>query len=555
MKYILHLLIPSTDWIYTLNKKIIREDLISGVIAAILIIPQAVALATLAGMPPQYGVYASIFPVMVAAIWGSSYQSISGPNTALALLVMSALLPLGNVGTKEYIGFALTLAFLVGIIQILMSFLKFGNILEFISSSIVAAISNAVGIMIMVYAGWGFLGIFTSVDGPLWVKVWNLSHDIFRPNYYALLIGATTVVSGLIARRYIRRYSLVIAMIAGVLTERTLAFLFGIANTNIELMGNIQLLLFPVSMPTFSIDDFVIWKLLITSALGIAFVGVLQTVVIAKSLAEKTGQNVNINKEIFGQGLSNFIASFFSGFPGSASFNRSQAHYESGANTPLAAFSSGIFLFLLVFVVGKYTAFLSTPTISGVLILVGYSLINFSDFKSACSERSECFIFYSVLFITLIFSIADGVLFGFCLSVYIYLSKTSKPIIIEEISDAKGPTKLKIRGCLFFGSLKLLKSKFSDLAKVDNRKGVVIIDLQSCVYFDASSVRFFQQEATRRESLGGKLILWIQESQLNDKEKAIFLKSFTFNKLHDLEQGKKDSMGICLVELQVAKLT
>lgn len=528
MKYFLNLIKPSFDWLPGYSKKTLREDLISGLIAAIVILPQAAALATLAGMPPHYGVYASIFPVMIAALFGSSWHSISGPNTAVALMVMTAVIPWGNVGTPDYIGFALMLALMVGIIQIILALVKFGVVMDFVSTSVVNAVSNAVGVLIIVSAASGFFGVAANAGEPFYLKLWNMFFDALRPNTYAIIIGGATVIAGLIARKYIKRYSLVIAMLVGVLVERFLAISFGSSTTLIEFVGYLPLTAFPISIPKYNIEAFVIWKSLITSAISIAFVGVLQTVVIAKSLAEKSGQNVNINKEIFGQGMSNLVTSFLSGFAGSASFNRSNAHMESGARTPLAAFVSGAFLFIIVFAVGSYSAFLSMPAISGVLILVGYGLFNSADFKSIKYNRAEGIIFYSVLLISLFSSITDAVVAGVFMSIIVYLSRVSRPIITDTEVDLSGHTRMVIRGCLFFGSVKSLQNSLSKLALKDNRKGTVILDLQEAVDFDTSAIRSLQLEAQQRESLGGRLVLHLRESQLGARSSGgdILLKSF-----------------------------
>lgn len=549
MNYFLNLVTPGFDFFQNYTRKIFKEDLISGLIAAIVILPQAAALATLAGLPPHYGVYASIFPVMAAALFGSSWHSISGPNTAVALMVLSAVVPWGNAGSQDYIALALTLAFLVGLIQMLLALFKFGVVMDFVSTSVVNAVSNAVGIIIIVSAASGFFGVPANIAEPFYLKLWNMFFEALAPNKYALIVGVATVVSGLIARKFIRRYSLVIAMLIGIVTERSLAIMFGSSTTAIELVGNLPLSALPLSMPNFKIEAFVIWKSLITSAFSIAFVGILQTVVIAKSLAEKSGQNININKEIFGQGISNMVASFFSGFAGSASFNRSSAHYESGARTPVAAFASGIFLFLIIFTAGVYIAYLSVPAISGVLILVGYGLINSNDFKNIKFNRAEAIIFYSVLLLAIFSSISDAVITGVIMSVIVYLSRVSRPIITVTRSESTGHNKIHVRGSLFFGSINSLLGTLAIVANTDQRKKTLILDLQDALDFDSSAVRALQLEAQRRDFSGGRLVLHMRKSQLNVLSPGVklLLNAFVDNDSFASKQDGADT----IVELQV----
>ncbi len=545
---LLQRVVPSFSWVKTLNKEKVRDDIIAGFIAAVVIMPQAAALAALAGMPPQYGVYASVFPVMTAAIFGSCWHSISGPNTAVAIMVLTAVIPWANVGTPFYIGLAFTLAFIVGAIQILMSLSNFGYLMEYISSSVVSAITSAVGVLIIVTAGWGFIGVYPTLGNPFLFKLWHLAHDIFRANPWALLVGSSTIIVGLIVRRIKRKYALVVAMFAGIFTERLIAYLYGWGNTNIELVGHLALDSIPISSPMWGVEAFVIWQSLVSSGIGIALVGVLQTVVIAKSMAEKSGQNIDLNKEIFGQGIANVVASFTSGFPGSASFNRSAAHHESGAQTPLSAFLSGIFLFAVLLGLGTTTSYLSTPTVSGILILVGLGLLKYQEFKKVSAIKSEAIIFYSVFFTALISGLADAILIGLFLSGANFIRKASKPFFTEFKTQSATSHSIKVRGSLFFGSVKKLQLIFADTADKDERKGQLILDLQEAVDIDHTCAKALELEAKRRHENGGSLRIQVRMHQLKDIERGGKQLMKTFRFYHVLATA--DEANDNLVELQ-----
>ncbi len=210
-------------------------------IGAILILPQSIALATLAGMPPEYGIYTSIFPVIFASLWGSSWHTLSGPNTAVCVLIAWAVAPFASAGNEYYIGYVLALTLMVGVIQLALGILRLGAVLDFISQTVISAIVLAVALIIIVSAGSALLGVLSNLGEPFFVRLYQVVHDIPRANGYALGVGVITVLSGLLARRYWKRYSLVIAVFVGLLAASVLNLLYGPATTQIELIGNLSI--------------------------------------------------------------------------------------------------------------------------------------------------------------------------------------------------------------------------------------------------------------------------------------------------------------------------
>jgi len=500
-------------WTRQYDRETARHDVIAGLVSAVIMIPQAAALASLAGMPPQFGIYASIIPVIIAALWGSSRFALTGPNTAVALMISSIIFPFANVGTELYISLVLVLTLMVGLVQITMSAFSMGDFLKFISPAVITAITNAVGILIIVSAGWGLIGVHYMVEWHFITKLNQLAHDVFRPNPYAMSVGVFTLVVGFTVRRYLRKYYLVIAMIAGILFAESLNLLLGEEITAIERLGNINVSFFPFAVPNLGIDAIYVLKQLLIGAFAIAVVGSMQAIVIARSLADRSGQTVDKNKEIMGQGMANTIGSMFFCFAGSSSFNRSVVHYDSGAKTPLAAVFSAIFLAIIVLLSARLISYMPISVMSAVLIMVGWGLINFREFRRIFHLVSEAWIFYITFLSALMFGLTEAIFFGMFSSVFVYLRGVADPQVTAMMDHEGNANTLKLRGHLFFASLSHLFTYLNDINEEDKLKGKLIVDLTEVTYIDWAAIRMLRREASERIAAGGDFVLRILKDQ------------------------------------------
>lgn len=521
--------LPFLQWLPALKRDTIRPDIEAGFIGAILILPQAIALATLAGMPPEYGIYASIFPVVVASFWGSSRHALSGPNTAVCVLIAYSVAPFASVGNEYYIGYVLALTLMVGVIQFALGVLKLGSMLDFISQTVIAAIVLAVALIIIVSAGGAFLGVLSNPGEPFAVKLYQLVHDIPRANGYAAAVAATTVLVGLAARRRWRRYALVIAVAAGLLSSGLLNWLHGAATTDLELIGNLSISLLPFSAPLFDLQSMQVLLELVASAFAIAFLGLMQTVVIARSIAEKSGQLIDTNQEIIGQGLSNIVAPFLSSFAGSGSFNRSAAHYDAGARTPMAAVYAAIFLALVVFAGAAVIAFIPMAAVAGALVLVGIGLIDLRGVREITRTRQEQVIFAVTFVVALGIGLNAGVFTGLLLSLLVYLRYASTPnIVIEKHTarDGRPVTSITIDGNLFFGSVRHVERALAALGEADERN-LFLLRTDHLTYLDVPGAAMLAAEAKKRRAKGDEVYIYVTRSNvLKVLETSGLLKSF-----------------------------
>jgi len=515
VKRILQLLAPTLAWAKNYRRAFWRHDFIAGVVSALIMIPQAAALASLAGLPPEFGVYTSIIPVIIAALWGSSYHALSGPNTAVALMVSATLFPLANIGTDLYIQLALSLALMVGLIQVAMAVGKFGSLLRFVSPSAITGITNAVGVLIIVSSAWGLLGVHNMIEWHLLTRLNQFVDDIPRANPYALGVGAVTLFVGFLLRKTARRFRLVIAMAIGILLALLLNVLLGEENVGMERLGHLTFSQFAFAVPTLRFDSTYLMQHLLTGALAIALVGAIQAVVIARGIADRSGQHIDKNKEILGQGMANAIGSVCNAFAGSSSFNRSAAHVQSGAKTPLAAVLSALFLSLFILAGANFFSYMPISVMSAVLIMVGWGIIDTGEFVRVFQLRMEALIFYGTFLTALMFGLTEAVLFGMLSSLFAYLRGVSAPKLVVE-SDIEGVTRpptLRVRGHLFFGALNDLSSHLQHLRDSDGGKGTIIIDLRDLSYIDWAAVRMLRREAQARAAAGGRLILRLHTNQ------------------------------------------
>jgi SulP family sulfate permease len=518
---------PFLMWLPMLDRKTLKIDTIAGITAGILILPQAIALATLAGMPPEYGFYTAIFPVIIAALYGSSWHTLSGPNTALCIVMAFALAPYASESTPNYIMYAITLTFMAGVIQLAFGLLKLGVIFNYFSYSVRVAIITGVGIIIIVQQVGNFLGLTMNTSEPIEDTLVQIFYSFPLSNWYAVFVGTITVVSGLIVKRWLKKWPyLIVAVVMGMLVAQLLDLLFGSATVNLDKLGTMTLSPLPFSAPDFSPENFAeVAEGLYTAAFVVAVVGLMQSSVIARAMSAKSGQYVDMNQEVVGQGLSNIGGSFFSCFPSCGSFNRSAANVEAGAITPLAGIISALAVGLLVIFANPIIAEMPVTVMAGVLFLVGAGLINFGEIKKLLRCLFEYrFVFVVCLVTTVYGGIDNGVFLGTFLSVVSYLRSASKPDIKLSFSEESGqyvPTKLKnatvlqIAGSVFFGSLHIVDKILTDIGQRDKHKAHLIIVGEYLQHLDAAGAEMLAQETNKRKQNGYQLELWLRDDKLD----------------------------------------
>lgn len=427
---------PFLLWWPRVNSETLRADMIAGVIGAVIVFPQGIAFATIAGLPPQYGLYAAIVPAIMAAFWGSSWHLVSGPTTAISLVVYASLFPLEAPGSVEYVGLAITLAFIVGVLQFMLGLFRFGTFVQLISPTVIVGFTAGAGVLIASSQLKSGLGLAIP-SGSSFYHTWEyIVLHISSVNGYVFFVTLVTLIVGIVVRTYFKKIPYMIpAIILGSLLALVLNSLLGEASTGIKTIGALPVSLPPLSLPNF---DSSIFRELATAALAITLLGLTEAVAIARSVAIRSKQRINGNQEFVGQGLSNIVGSFFSAYPSSGSFNRSGLNFEAGAKTPLASVFAALALIVLILILSPLAAYMPYAVMAAVLFIVAYGIIDFCHikeiFQSGRSETAVLIItFLSTLFIELEFAIFIGVF----LSLALFLRRV---MFAEVVEVGESPT-------------------------------------------------------------------------------------------------------------------
>jgi len=519
---------PFLRWSRIVNRQTCRSDLIAAFTGTALMLPQGVAFATIAGLPPQYGLYAGMIPAIIAALFGSSWHLVSGPTTAASVILFSILSTHAVPGTTEYIQLAITLTFMVGMVQIALGFIRLGALVDFVSHSVLVGFTAGAAALIFASQLKHFLGISLPAEAHAYQTVFQAGSHLSQANTYALTVGGLTVFSGILGSRFFPKIpSMLVALTIGTVAALCIENFFTGAS-NLAYVPSVPASLPPLSMPKFTFESF---RTLAPAALALTLFALTEAVSIARSLAIQSGQHLDGNQEFIGQGLSNIIGSFFSSYVATGSFNRSALNYQAGARTPVAALLGGIFLLAIVPFVGPYLSYMPMAAIAGVLFLVAWKLVDLHHIKKILrASRNETLVmaitFASAIFVDLEFAILLGVL----LSLFFFLLDETRPRINSRVPDLHSESRsfvtdptlpecpqikiVRVDGSFFFGALHHIQKMFRifELRQPDQHHLLLISFAINRI--DVSGAEFLAREAERRIALGGQLYLYRPKAQM-----------------------------------------
>lgn len=510
------------QWRHLVNRHSNRADMTAGFAGALIVLPQGVAFATIAGMPPEYGLYAAMLPAIIAALFGSSWHLVSGPTTAISIAVFAAISPFAEPGSPEFISMVLTLTFLTGLFQLILGLARMGVLVNFISHTVVIGFTAGAALLIAASQVKNFFGIDIARGAPFHVVIEQAFLQIGNINPYVTAVGAITLVVGILSKRYIPKLPyMIMAMVVGSVAALLANLEFGAQTTLIKTVGAL-----PAHLPPFVIPDFsyaTIHKVLFP-ALVVTMLALTEAVSISRAIAVKSEQRIDGNQEFIGQGLSNLVGSFFSSYASCGSFNRSGVNYAAGAQTPLATVYASIFLILILLLVAPLASYLPTAAMAGILFLVAWGLIDFHHIASIVrTSRAETV----TLFVTLIGTLIDlekGIFFGILLSLAIYLYRVSRPGIVpvvpakEEgdyhfVSAENHPqcpqlSMVRINGAIFFGAVDHVQNSLLQIDEINPQQKSVLIVARGVTFVDMAGAEMLAQEARRRRKMGGGLYFY-----------------------------------------------
>ena len=520
-------------WVRNVGAATLRADLLAGLLGALLVLPQAFAFATLAGLPPQYGLYTAVVPCIVAALFGSSLHVMSGPTNANSLALAATLAPLAVVGSAGYIELALAVTVIVGVMQLLIGGLRLGAIANFISPAALRGFMGGAALLIVFHALPDLLGMAMPPTHGLLVLVEHVAKPLPTVALAALTVGLLTVASALAFKRWWPRWPyLLLALVVGTVAAALLNRLLLVPGQADGLVPVAVVGAIPPIWPSLHLPQ-MDWRTL-PDLVGISFaltiVALGQSISIAKAVADRSGQQVSTNREFVGQGLSNVVGGFFQCYVSCGSLNRSMPNFEAGAKTPLAAVFSSLLLLLLIAVSAPLLAFIPRPAIAGLLLLIAWSLLDLPGWKRLWqASRSDVAIAAATGLATVSIRIEMAILLGTILSLVVYLHRTSKPAMrtmgfdtsapgrsMVVLTDATAPLPecpqlkmLRMEGEVYFGAVPWVSDQLRDLrtqqaAPQGDQKHLLVM-AKSMNFIDQAAADMWRQELAARRALGGDL--------------------------------------------------
>ena len=373
--------LPFNKWLPEYkNPGVIRADVLAGLTGAIVVLPQGIAFALLAGMPPQYGLYAAMVPCLIAALFGSSRLMVTGPANAISLTTMALITPLAIVESSQYVAYVLTLSFLVGALQLTLGISKAGKWVEKIPHSVIVGFTVGAAILIINSQLGTLLGVSIPRGKSVAETIATVTNALLH-NQWQIAAPSLVLLTLITIRIWkpLNRY--VPAMLVAVIFGSVAALIMESSFPAIEAFKKVQEI--PGAFPPISTPDLSIETLqkLFSAALIMTLLASTEAMAIARAMALKTKDNFNANQEFIGQGLANVCGSFFSAYPASGSFNRTGVNLASGAKTPLSAICAAMFLVILLAFVSSLAKYIPYVVIASLLLVVAFNLIDLKQIR------------------------------------------------------------------------------------------------------------------------------------------------------------------------------
>ena len=413
---------PILDWLPNYKKSELRGDTIAGLTVAMMLIPQAMSYAMLAGLPPIYGLYASMIPILAYAVFGTSRQLAVGPAAMVALLVSSAIGSLSPSSVEEYIWLAILLAGLVGIIQLLMGIFKLGFLTNFMSHPVISGFTSAAALIIIFSQLGHILGIALPRSENILEIISLIYSSLDDVHIITLFIGAGSMVLLMLFKVYL---PLLPGSMAVLLGSTVVVWLFDLESTGVSIVGFI-----PAGLPSPEIPelDFVRLKDMLPVAITIAFIGFIESIAVAKKIAQQKRYELNANNELVGLGMANILGSLFQAMPVAGGFGRTAVNNNAGANTALASIITVVFIILSLLFLTPLFYFIPKAVLGAIIIMAVYGLIDLKEARHLWVVKKEDLALLGLTFIgVLLVGVKEGIFLGIIVSMVWFVTKTTRP--------------------------------------------------------------------------------------------------------------------------------
>ena len=516
----LRVMMPFLDWMSRITRESFRADVFAGITNAAIVLPQGIAFAAIAGLPPQYGLYTAMVTPVIAALFGSSWHLVSGPTTAISVVIFATLSENFAPGSPEFISAVFSITLLAGIFQLLLGLVNLGQLVSLVSHSVMVGFTAGAAILIFLSQLPGFIG--KSLPRPdellhLGQELWRVLPEL---NPHVLAVPVSTLLVAVLVKRFRPVWpNYLIALVAG----SALAFVTNAGAHGVVFVEAIESGIPPFAVPDMSFDLF---RTLSQGAFALALIGLLEAVSIARAMALQSHQSLNSNQEIIGQGLSNIGGSFFSAYMGSGSFTRSSLNLEAGAKTPLAAILAAFFLLIILLLVSPLIAYIPIPAMSGLIMLVAWKLIDLREIKHILTtSASETAIFLVTFGVVLLVDLEFAIYAGVIVSLSLFLRQTMRPGLPVNVPNAGVEGRpfmspihwrlpecpqamfLRVQGPMYFGAVEYLEKEFRRLEKQRPGQKHLALLIDGSVGIDLAGAEWLIAESRNRKDIGGNLYL------------------------------------------------
>jgi SulP family sulfate permease len=501
----------------TYRRSFLQPDLIAGLTVGVVLLPQAIVFAILAGLPPEMGLYSAIVAAIVGGLWGSSNHLHSGPTNTASILVLSTLAPLAAPGSPSFIAAAGMLTVMVGLFRLVMGLARLGMLVTFVSDSVIIGFTAGAGVLIAVSELRALLRLEGSIPPGLLNTLGNLFGHVTDTHLISLILGLSTLAITLLLRRFYPKWpgQLIALTIAGA----TVA-LFGLDRYGVKIIGEL-----PHSLPPLAqlpLTNFQLIGNLSVGALAVAAIGLVEATSIARSVATQSGQRLDSNQEFVGQGLANIACGFLSGHPCSGSFNRSALNYEAKAQTSLATVFSGLVVLVAMLLLSSMAAYIPRAALAAMLILAAYGMIDRKEMARLWrGARGDALIMIVTFLGTILLPLQFAVLIGILMSLAYYIMKTSTPRVHTVLPDetfkhfAHQPTKppcpqlgiIKISGDLYFGAINHVEEAIRQIMTRNLRQRYLLLRMHGVNHCDISGIHMLESLLRTYREQGGDMFL------------------------------------------------
>ena len=466
----------------------ISGHLVVGLTLALVTLPQAVAFSvTLAGVPPHFGIYAAIWGVLFCALLNPSPVFHGGPNTAMSAAIGVTLLPLAPPFGAEYMGLALILGLMAGLIQLLFFLVRpLGRMLDLISEPVINGMICGIGLFLIFKSltTFGGLPLNTEVEWPLWIAWHSFLAVLEIGNLQAVEVGLVTLVTCVVVQQFarLRNWAILLGIAAGTLYSQYLSATLGLQNTLIEQIGNLSSigLVWP-SRPLFTQEAMPDIIALVPGAVTLALLGLFQTVAAMRRMSRKAGGFTDSRKAILSDAVTNCLLPFLSSLPSCASFNRMWLVHKLGIHSRVTIAVSALLLLLLVLFFANVIAVIPMPAMAAVIMLLGANMIKWEDIKPHLKSRGEGTVFLASFLSVLFLDLFGAVMVGTILAIAYSKWEQAHPNI-----SLRGNV-LRIRGNIYYGSLPVIEATYH---RAIDRLDELVIDFSECYYIDPEGIRW-----------------------------------------------------------------